>query len=79
MNRKNRANMAGDSRDDDANADADMPSQAKERPPGEGVVQIPDAAEKEPQGEGPVLEEDEGDGLGPPNGHGDDNDNPDRK
>jgi hypothetical protein len=75
VNRKTRdsTHSAGESRDDAANADADIPWQAKPAPKGEGP-DVPDpVAEKMKQGEGPDLDDKgEGDGLGPPDGHGDD-------
>lgn len=63
----------GDSRDDAANADADMPmphGDAEFPEKGERQSDIPGEAEHLSQGEGPELD-DEGDGLGQPSGHGD--------
>jgi hypothetical protein len=63
----------GDTRDDAGNADADMPihnEDAESPSKGERESDIPDESEHLPQGEGPDID-DEGDGLGPPSGHGD--------
>ena len=75
MNRKTRGGAAthrmGETRGDAGNADADLPF--PERPPAQGEEEsdLPDPSpEERKSGEGPALDEDDGEGLGPPSGHG---------